>query len=352
MSTLVLSTTAFKDACQCPKRYYYHQVRHLEPHPSRTTAPVRKGIWLHKLLMDYYLEKDLNDSISGLVEWAEEHGVPQESIDSVYDEVVELVDQYMEYYSKNMDLVKGKIILAETPLTVRIPRWDATMRATLDLVTKTKRGIWVVEHKSTSDIPDPDWRAVDPQTAMQAIIAMRTKDVPKPITPDGILFNYLWTKMPTIPGVTQGNKKEPPRFYANAGITTTKMFDKGRDNCVPAIAKWQTEQRGGEDYGEIAAYIDEARKALVSDSLWFQQYEVQRPMNVLVQTMKDIDGVLATIRKCEETGHWWRNFHVFTCPKFCFYSDLCVAEYVNGRESEIVPDRFVVDTDQSWREGK
>jgi len=350
MATLELSTTGFSRFSSCPKKYEYAEVHKLVPPYGRTSYNMRKGIWLHRALQDRYSKEDYDplDTLNGLLDWVTERGVSEETSTQVYDECRAILAQYEDYYSKSEDkLAKAKVLATETPYFVSVPKFDAILRATVDLVAKTKRGLWVVEHKSTSEIPPANWRAVDPQTAMQLLILSQGKHY----QPDGVLFNYMLTTKPTVPGITRGNKKEPPRIYANAGVTTTRCFDQTRDELVVAWQEWQEANEGGVRMAYIAAYVDEQRGKLVNDAKWFQQYEVFRPAGVLVETVKDIMGVLAAIRQCEERDHWPRAFHIHNCPTFCAYSDLCVAEYVSGKPSkEMRQTEFRIDDGE--REGR
>jgi len=78
----------------------------------------------------------------------------------------------------------------------------------------------------------------------------------------------------------------------------------------------------------------------VADSRWFQQYEVFRPNGAILETSKDVLGVIAQIRQCEERDHWPRSFHIRNCSMYCEYRDLCVAEYVTGK-----PNKEMRETD-------
>jgi len=153
------------------------------------------------------------------VEWAEEHDVPDDQIESVFEESTAIMEAYDSYYDRHEDkLANSKVLISEEPCYMEVPKFDAVLRTTVDSVIKNRKGIWVVEHKSTTDIPPANWRAVDPQTAIDLIVLGRGGK----IQPDGIIFNYLLTERPKVPRVLQNGSA----FYANTGSPPARRSSK------------------------------------------------------------------------------------------------------------------------------
>jgi hypothetical protein len=342
---LQLGTTAFSHASKCLKAYYYSQVCKLVKKPADISPRMRKGIWLHKCLQEYHSGRDWEVALGELVTWVLDRHVPEEAVAKMEAEVRRLFEQYLAYWAPRE--VPWKVLVSEKEYYIDLPG-DVRISATLDAVIEDHRGQWVVEHKSTSDIPDQQWRGADPQTAIQFFLADRSGEFPDL---RGIIFNYLLTDDPAIPEVTKGNKKEPPRIGAKVKSTTTASFEKAKNILVPAMAKWQKENAGGEDYAAIAKHVDEKRAEIVMDGKWFQRYEVFRPTENVLETMRDVALTVKAVKEAMQTGRWRRSFHIITCRKFCTYSDLCMQEYLLGRESQALREGLFI-LDDGKREGR
>lgn len=327
-----LSTTAYGQASSCLRKYQYAQVDKLVPKYDLLAPNIRKGIWMHALLAAYHNGGDVTQELTRLVDWATSNGIAAEKIEEASLFCSNLIGQYTDYYEDPSRLEKWEVISTEYPYTLELPKIGVTLRATVDMVIKNNRGIFIVEHKTTSDIPNPNWRAVDPQTMLQLILVQKAG-----IQVDGVLFNYLLTKEPPVPRVTKDGL-----FYKTELTTTTAAFEK----AWPEVrAKWKG------TFGEMEKYKDEEMARMVNDSAWFQRYYVFRPDEALVETLKDVAGVIRMVKQAEEAGHYPRNFHIITCQRFCSYSELCVTEYIHGRKAEgLRQEMFQID--DGSREGR
>lgn len=330
----LISTTAFNQAARCLKLYEYANVAHLIPRHGDLPPKIRKGIWAHKALEVHHSGGDWTDAIEDLYIWCVNHGVPEEQLGEIAESVEKLIDNYIAYWSTHDDiLADAEVISHEKAYTLEVPKYDAQLRATVDMIVKLRRGIYIIEHKSTTNIPDADWRASDPQTMMQLYLAQKNG-----IKPQGVIFNYLLTKEPPVPQVL----KNLTGFYANTAQTTTAAFNQ-------AWPKIRDNWRG--DFGEMEKFHDEMVLKYVNDNLWFQRYDAWRPEGHLKQTLKDLLMILRNLQACREAGHYPRSFHVFLCPQFCSYSGLCLAEYQEGRVlTERRETGFILDTGE--REGR
>lgn len=336
--TLSLSTTGYSEASTCLKRYYYHFVEHLVPKPIDLPPRMRFGIWAHRCLQDYHSGKDPVGSLQKMVAWIVERGGDEEKAKAVALDVADLIDQYSSYWGGDPK-AEWESLTEEEEFSLTLPKADVTLRATVDAVVKDHRGIWIVEHKTTSDIPEASWRGVDPQTAIQYLLVSRSRRYP---TVEGITFNYLLTKIPSVPQVVGMKEKAGPRFAANSAITTSTAFEKGWRELYSV---WKG------NFGESQAYHDEWYKKLVSDGLWFQRYDVLRPTEHVLETMRDVAETVKAIRRAEETGHWRRSFHIMTCGRFCMYGELCMQEYLNGKPSQAMREGLFAH-DDGKREGR
>jgi len=268
--------------------------------------------------------------------YAENNGLETDQINTVISEVTDLMEQYVGFYRDRTD---WKVLSAEEPFYMDIPSADVRIRATPDAVIEDRTGLYVVEHKSTSEIPPASWRGCDPQTALQYFLISRSKRFGEL---RGIRFNYLLTQIPKEPGVVGMKEKTGPRFAANSSMTTSVAFNRGWD-------KLELVWRG--TFKEATEYRDEWYKKLVNDGAWFQRFDVYKPMGLVMETVKDVAEVVWAIRRAEETGIWRRSLHIVTCSRFCTYQSLCSEETLNGKPSQALREALFV-VDDGRREGR
>ena len=169
--------------CRMLHHYKYHE--RLEP----KTKPValKRGAWIHALLEAYYKGND----------WREVH-------QAFTDEFATLMDEEREYYGDLPETAETLMTLYEEtypndrtlavelefrgfPLSQKVG-----LNGRIDLVLEDSRGVWVVEHKTTSRMPSEDERIVNPQVALYIPVVEQQLQVQV----NGVLWNYLITRIP------------------------------------------------------------------------------------------------------------------------------------------------------------
>lgn len=314
---MLLSSTIYADASQCLKKFEYRWRDKLVPAPKNVNTRMRAGIWIHKCLEEYHQGHNWVSALVDMVEWASSHGVDEEKVQEIYAEVKDIMQGYIDFYR---DKPLGTVLAAEYPVVYDFGN-GAGIRATVDLIVQNAEGVWIVEHKSTSEIPPASWRSVDPQTALQFWLCHATGQ----FKPDGIIFNYLLTKKPAEP-----RWKKDGTLYANATPTTSAAFNRG----LQALG-----------YERPVGHNLTDRAALVNDALFYRRFPVMRPEDNVRSTMQDIIATLRDVRAAEAAGWYRRSFHVLTCRRFCPYAELCVHEMSIGKESSTLrSELFQIDT--------
>src|SRR5258708_23715953 len=167
---LELSTTAYNDAALCMQRYDYRWNQHLVLRPSEVRSTMRRGTWIHRCLELIDLGQPWQPELSRMADWAIEHEVPEEKIALLTYEVQSIVTDYVSWWSGHEeDPGPYTTIDTEAPLNWA-PTPTRKIKATLDRIVKDRKGrVWIWERKSTGEIPDQTWRAVDPQTLFQYV---------------------------------------------------------------------------------------------------------------------------------------------------------------------------------------
>lgn len=335
-SPLVLSTTTYGEASLCLKRYEYHVVERLVPAPRDLPPRMRKGLWVHKALAEHALGNDPIVALSDCADWACAHGVPEQQAIELRDECHRIVHGYLAYWGGKRKLWPASAYLAVEQTFEAALGPDLLVKATVDGLIRHRGGNWLVERKTTEHLPSAAWRAVDPQTLLQ-VICVTMSGIPV----DGVIFDYLITREPPVPRVKQDGE-----FYAGTQdlVTTTAAFEK-----AAAVARLRQEARYSS--GLIDGYLDGWRNQIVNDGAFYDRYEVYRPREAVLETLKDLKSVADAIREGYRTGHWRRLSSLLVCPRFCPYSNLCSSEYVMGRESTLRQTDFVID-DPNTREAR
>lgn len=325
-----LSTSAFNDAARCLKRYEYRWVEGLVPKPRDVRPVLRRGIWIHRCLELADKGQDWKVELGHLWQWAVEQGVEQKDADETYTETLELVEDYLAYWAGHEE---ETWTLVGTEVQVEwSPKPGLLLTATIDCLKQDARGrLWIWERKSTQEIPDSDWRTVDPQTMLQFVLARQQgMDIA------GIVFDYICTRPGRVPRVTQHGK-----IYQSDEEVQTRARH---------FAKTEAELR---KHRQGETYIDLFRSRMVADGLWFQRYVTLRPDDNALATLKDVAQVVRYIKSASEAGYFPRSINVLDCRLFCPYGKLCMAEYRLGRKSEAYRDEYTTAaTQEQWDQGR
>lgn len=330
-----LSSSQYLSASTCMKQFEYAHVERLAVKPSRVRDALRRGTWIHRALEVYHQGGDWKVALLSLYEWAVEHGVDIEQAQGLVDEVEDIINGYTDFWSKNGE--RWTCELAEESLEASFG--SHAISARLDLLVKTPTGRFLVENKSTSDIPSPQWRCIDPQTAIQWVVCQANG-----IQVDGIIFNYLWTKIPPIPRwkkLAKGQTIAEPYATTLSSVTTSRAFNQGLLEMA--------EERPG----ELAAQpTRELHAKIVQDGAYYQRYVVYKQDQLLVGILRDVASTIRDLLAAEKYGHYRRLSNPMYCPRFCSFSELCASELVTGRKAEVLrEENFVLANGVIEREG-
>lgn len=314
--------------------FSYHQEQHLRPKPNEFGKAIRRGIWIHAALEAVEKGKPVEPVIHRLMRWSADHGVDTEQANEVANEAAFIVAGHQYYWAANGEKIRP-LGLEER---VEVQLGDTLLSATMDKIgvidEGPRRGNWLVEYKSTAEIPGPEWRAVDPQTAIQYIVTTQGKKLPI----RGIVFDYLVTKKASVPTI-----RKDGRFSDVVKRTTTYAFlqaarDAMAKNVLPPTA--------------LRLHLEEKAAEIVDDGYYYQRIYVERPDEFMIETMRDVAAKADDIRQARKRGYFPRSFNkmCFNPMTKCFYGPVCVAEYTTGKESVIREARY--EHDDGSREGR
>jgi hypothetical protein len=320
---LKLSTTAFNDASLCLKKYEYRWIHNLIAKPSGVSQPMRRGIWIHRALEVFDQGGDWQRALLECRHWAVERGVEEEKASEVFAECVLLVQGYIDFWKDDT----WEFVSSEERLVHQLNA-DLTLSATLDLLVKWRGGFWLVERKSTGDIPNASWRTVDPQTMIQFALCHLSEKY----NVQGVIFDYILTKPAAVPRI-----KKDGKLYANTSPTTSVAWEQ-------AVRQEQVALR------PMDSWLDR-RSEFVRDGLWYQRYPVFKFDAAVKSTFDDLSGIVDRLRRAEAAGVYSRLNYLPICKRMCTYSSLCAHEYSTGHPAELLRrDNFDLDTGE--REGR
>ena len=345
----MLSTTALKDAAICLKYYQYKHIEHLTSRPSDLSPRMRRGTWIHRALEYDAHGKDYGLGLTECYTWAIQHGADAEKANGILDECYRILKGYFEYYA-HQPYWKWTTLWAERTLRYTLSS-GIVLQATPDRMVEWRGRPWLVEQKTTIEVPSPTWRGIDPQTALQLVLC-HLNDIPV----DGVIFDYLVTREPMRPRV-----KKDGRFYAVSadGHTSSAAFEQ----AVPdVLAAWKHDSSCGAFAPDGSAshtpvdctdpYIESMRVNMVNDGQFYQRFEVYRAENTISETLRDAAGIARTVLQAERAGHYPRIQNVLYCTRYCDMSSLCASEYIAGRPLEVMRETDYVIDNPDDREGR
>lgn len=339
---LSLGTTAVGTAMVCLKRFEYRYIDKLVPKPPEVGHALRRGTMIHACLEAMHRGHTWGQVLADMGNWQTEHGVDFEEATRLSDEVVLIMQGYEHYWAENERYPMTPVAI-EQKLAVTLPNGDE-LSATVDTIVEYgSKGLYLLENKSTSRFPSDDWRVIDPQTALQYLLATLNG---YPI--EGIIFNYLSTSNPPVPQVLKNTGRG---FYARDIKTTTVAFNQGADNLIREFAaRYQTSWDGAE--ASVRDYIEQMRPKFVQDGLFFQRDIVYKPDDMVMEIMRDVKFSMEQIREAHRTGIFPHSINQLVCG-FCPYSKVCPVELLKGQRSPGLRQEYYLEAnDDLYSEGR
>lgn len=278
------------------------------------------------------------DELERMMRWASENGAEAEKVSRLAAEVDDIVQTYLHFWDENPDTM-GPWQLAGTEVPVIFePTPGVKLSATVDCLKKDNQGrLWIWERKTLGDIPDSDWRGVDPQTMLQLVI-LRTGE---PVV--GVVFDYVWTKNPPVLRV-----KKDGMLYAGDDEKQTTM--RRLAEALPEIRRNWTRHL---DFPTPDAYVQWLFGRVIADGLWFQRFPTLRSDAHLIDNMQDVADTVRDVLAARSRGHYRRAWNSFTCPRFCPYMKLCANEFQLGQRNETIRETmFTKATQDMWDQGR
>jgi RecB family exonuclease len=198
---------------RCPRQYWYRAIQKIQR--VRKDATLRQGSAIHHLLMGGFLAMQRGDDVlqgvgehaNALFAEADERAAFEEEAREV-EAMIEESRQIVVRYFEQADWDGWKVLHVEEEFTVTVDGRIITF--TPDLVMEDPHGkVWVVDHKSTTSIPEEL-----PFANQQSLLYFAGVQAHYP-NAVGFLFNYLRKKLPTEPRLNKTKDRDTGMYFVN-----------------------------------------------------------------------------------------------------------------------------------------
>lgn len=308
-----VSWSQVKTYRRCPQQWKYKYLDRLQP-KERKRAPYL-GNWLHRALETYHKDGDWRiGHREYLEEWNALFDEEREELSKKFgplpDAVKRIIKSYIWYYKND----GWKVLAAEYEFDILIGtfevegvRIEVHANGRIDLVVEDDEGLrWVVDHKSTGSIPDPNsFHAMDPQLMLYPVGAK-----PKFGNIAGIVYDYLRSRPASIPHINK-----------NGSLSKRKI-----------VTDYPTARRFLKENGFDPADYSDFLKPLKKRSPLLRRYRLPREATVTKKILRDFIATARDIYLERDKKAHVRNI-TKDCKTMCSFHDLCKGE-LNGRNME------------------
>jgi hypothetical protein len=299
----------------CQMKYKYSWLENLQS--RRPPAPLIRGSMIGQCLDASASKKSIKPILAG---YQEEYGklfkAEQEEYGDIIGEVERIVTNYKKLYKGDgLTYLKGKDgnpyeIQVETEFTIDGVKVHFTGHID-KLVRDPEERTLVLDHKSHKAIPDVNARYNDLQL-LTYVWLLPLSGLPKA---DGVLWDYLRTKPPTVPEVLK-----------NGSLTKRANLDSDLQTYLQAI---QDNKLDPADYQEV---LD--RFKAEGGNRYFERVIVPAPPKALIDNMvSDFKTTIVQIHDVTKSGNFVRNMSR-DCNRCEFYN-LCQTE-LRGIDSSFI----------------
>lgn len=275
---LNVSLSAIQNYRQCQQKYYYGSVERLRRKDK--AIPLLLGTLIHDYLEQYYqaikrsAKRPRSKHVSAQMFVSTKHGpslkrmaarartAGANDLAHEYSGMLSLAghitDRYFETRGES-DAEEYEILLVEEWLNLPLLK-GVMSNGKLDMVTRHRRTkrVHLWEHKTSSNIPSNDYRLRDLQTTLYNHKLTELGLIKQPI--DAVLWNYFYTKEPTVPEVLKSGG-----LTTRANLDSTWEVFAGEINRLRLDANDYQEQRQRLEGREETHYFPRYEQILLAD---------------------------------------------------------------------------------------
>jgi hypothetical protein len=305
---LELSISKVKKWRRCQKAYEYKYIQKLTP--KKKAVALTRGTWMHSCLEARDQGRNWIETIKELKakEYDPLFEEEKAELGPLPTEVFRIMRGYVQTYDK-VDK-EYEVISCEQQFMIKLPGYPLILTGVIDKIARKKStgGIWLFEHKTVGrDLPSEDYKITDIQTSIYVFAAMciaeslgfKSEDV------EGIIFDYIKTKPPTIPEVLK------------SGEMSRRRIDCDKWTYLECLKK------AGLDPKDYTDFLDK-----LEENKFFVRVPMSRSDDMVIQLVNELvySGIQIIALTGKPTAVLTRSLD-WTCDRpRCEYRDLCIAD--------------------------
>ena len=307
MSTI--SWSKAKTWRRCHKSYDYKYNQRLAP--KRQPLPLLRGVILHEML-DYHARGE--NPFARLDNLAKVHRQlildDPETYGTLIEDCLAIIEGYFRTYpedSSNYEVISTEQAI-DVPLTTGI-RFNGFIDKIL--LEKKYNRRWLVDHKSHKNLPNEEARFSDLQLAFY--VWAYNISAPPGQRIDGILWDYLRTKTPTMPELLKSGQ-----------LSKRANIDTDLHTYLKAI---KINQLNPADYSDILKDLEN------KPSNFYERVFLPTPPKALIES--SVEDMKNTALEIEYLGKVSHTRNLTKDCSWCSFYDLCHAE-LRGLDADFV----------------
>lgn len=305
---------------RCPRQTYYKYVLRLKP--KMTKKPLKRGVWVHRLLEVHYKGGD----------WKAEHKRLSEEFGKLFDEERDFygdlpreIGRIMRGYFWHYKHADWKVHDTEFILETTFPD-GSVFRCKIDLLIEDQFGLWIVDHKSHARLPSLEFRLRDAQSADYVWCALQNG-----IPVRGHIWNYLRWKAPTV-----------PQFVYKGTRLSRRAIETDYPTMLTALKRHGFDP---DDYDDVLAALRAQRyeHGMVQTSPFFRRDVLERKPAMLRRVANEAYHSTKRMNEYpwDKTEHIERSVD-WRCERQCDFNDLCTVDLMGGNSDLVMRRGYTV----------
>jgi len=299
---LKISNAKAKTWRRCPNAYHYKYIENIEPRKKKPA--LLKGSMIHEMIdawrngedWEEVLQKYQEEYDKMFIEEKEEYG-------DIIADMGRVMQGYVNHWGgRDLKYIEVNGSATEHHIEVELIPNRVLFTGVIDRIGVDKKNrVWLTETKSfKKKLPKEDIRMSDLQTVLYYWAAPKC-GFP---TPDGVMWDYVKTKPPTI-----------PEELKRGGLSKKKNIDTTYETYLAAIEYYEL---------EVSDYADILEDLRSRPNDFYRRVYRPTPDKLIDVLLKDLKETALVI---EAVGDKVRTRHLsFDCGWSCNYNSLCQAE--------------------------
>lgn len=310
-----LSNSKVKTYRRCPKQYEYRYVHRLKP--KRHAVALKRGDWLHQLLMTHYDGED----------WLTRHSTLERDFYKLFEEEREeygdLPGECMRIFTSylmNYKMQDSNLHVVDSELNevVHLPNGDE-FNFIVDLVIEEPDGgLWLWDHKTVKNFMPADFMLLDAQLARYFWAAEKMGY--KPIR--GVMFNELITVPPTL-----------PKFLEASG----RLEMRANIKC-DLYSYYREIKRLGLD---TQPYVKFLKRLATQNERWFRRTRLPKDRALVKTQISEMMMTAREMKSAERLSQFPRS-PMKSCTWDCDFLDLCALQLQGGDITDLLRLRYEI----------